>query len=661
MVDMRIFLQSVCLSLAALSFFLSTAQAVLRAVPRVDKNAVALVTNAPRQVFGPRLIQARNWGADRCGLGKSTGKTGCCHGFFDDLKIENNNQLPTYGSRKACPVNMAGFISFPKPKGAGTDVGTIYDLENADHEVIISTFSTFGSPAFTMAYQTDSRKLKKNQDTYPEGSGWWTRSTSLSNEPPFSKTTADYRKLRMSFGETGKNGTVKKDEMGIDETLYWMTLQIEEIVEFEGDAGNNDGKFSELSRTRNCESRTEDEKKRGLQCVHQIVKLGAQNWKAGKIERPSNLSDTRVSYSVSTAVPTNSQTSVIPEDGVTITMEANGDSDPKTLAASKSDLGVNGQGQRGLFVTPNSTRLTISVKNFKYKGTVSKLALKVFFGTDGAHDRKVLYAEQQSILVSKQGAGRRMGYIQWSQEASVKETKESERKLSNVRPSCYTYKTTVGNGKGDSRQQCGRLSKVLSIRNLAFGQAKAQVVSFPAQATASAYFTLGSKLDGQPLYNPQSVQWNLAVGIGEVPAEAEVSNMFVWILLSIIFTGIVGCAMKRREERKKEKAALLLESNRFTDILEEAFEPEKAVVQESKEEAAKKRKGVEARLSHLQSTSSVEADNVHVHAVEGDLVDNFREWWNDNEKEAMATKVDSPANADENATASTGLLAKKDE
>ena len=69
------------------------------------------------------------------------------------------SDLPVKLPVTCCPVNMAGFISFPKPKGAGTDVGTIYDLENADHEVIISTFSTFGSPAFTMAYQTDSRKF----------------------------------------------------------------------------------------------------------------------------------------------------------------------------------------------------------------------------------------------------------------------------------------------------------------------------------------------------------------------------------------------------------------------------------------------------------------------------------------------------------------------
>ena len=111
-----------------------------------------------------------------------------------------------------------------------------------------------------------------------------------------------------------------------------------------------------------------------------------------------------------------------------------------------------------------------------------------------------------------------------------------------------------------------------------------------------------------------------------------------------------------------EKEALLRESNRFSDAIRRDTikvpgndDLEKAEIDEENE------KYILDRLEHIKNTVEVEPENIPAHAAEGDLVKNFKEWWNDGKEEAKKKKKDSEANDDENATAQTGLLAEKDD
>ena len=540
-----------------------------RDAPKVVENLKDLAANAPRQTYAKRLLEGNNWGKTTCGVGTKPRVTSeCCGGEFDNkiiyggLAKEGSNV--TYGQTSACPVNVASFMSFPNPmKLDNVDAGTRYDIQKNSREAIITTLSSIGSPSIIMAYQKNVKNLDTNVDTYPKGSGWWQKILTQTGA-----VTSNYKKLRMSFGEK-ENFDAKTPSLSSD--LYWMITQIEEIIEFQGDPEGN-GQFSELSRKTMCDQLKEGEKDK--QCVHQIIRLGIQNWSPGDMDS-SNMTSMKLAYTISTASPVNptfregTQTyapGVLGRGTVSLTMEGVGSCDPRKpgedsqcARANLGSLNEEDGTAQGLYLTPNSTRLTLRIKDFQYKGTRSMLAIKMFFGTDANTDRQVLFANRQQILFTKQGAGQRMGYFQWSESAALRSSIEhggSKKYLSRVKPSCYVYETRVGNGKANHRSQCGRLSKVASLRNIGFGVGKAQVRLFPPGATTFAYFTMGSKIASVgPVVNPTDIEWNMAIGIGDMPEDPEMKNLLAYILAAIIVMGFMGCLGKRKWEDHQMKLA----------------------------------------------------------------------------------------------------------
>ena len=78
------------------------------------------------------------------------------------------------------------------------------------------------------------------------------------------------------------------------------------------------------------------------------------------------------------------------------------------------------------FLTPNSTRVKIEIKDFPYKnintepGLGSKLALKVQFGSSGKADNKVVYKRRDRITVTQGGSGKKIGYFHWAEYVEIK-------------------------------------------------------------------------------------------------------------------------------------------------------------------------------------------------------------------------------------------------
>ncbi len=515
-------------------------------------NSLKYEASGTVQKFTPRLIISKNYAANTCGYESNKGKNSkCCHGDYDNTLVPekskgDNNKLLKFKDVNACPVNIGGFESFLPKKNQ--DSASMYDIQHDHGEVIVGVLSTIGAPAATLAKQVDNVNLDKHENTHPGGAQWWTK-VKKSND----KVTTNFKDLRMSFGATQSDS---QNPQGAE----WLSVQFDQIIEFHD--GNNDGMFNTDRVAVLCDSIVvdpSDNKKKsvkeyesGKDCYYQSVSLHEDLlWKPGYHESEVSKDNPIQNISSKTKYTVSSARSIAgpfkdKEDHVKISMESSG----VTRAISSTNPAIDKES----FLTPNSTRVMIEIKDFPYKNkntdsksSYSKLALKTQFGSSGKTDNKVVYKVGSRITVTQGGSGKKIGYFHWAEYVEIKNEAASTTSWHHVSSNCAMDMTSREKSK---RKFCGRFMGNKHLGDIAFGQLKAQVQPYPLEKTIYTYFTLG---DSVTVQNPKLIRWEISMGLGDAPLPSDDPRMFLFVVCTIMVIGCCLCIVREKFDEKSGK------------------------------------------------------------------------------------------------------------